>query len=206
MKNLPARWLSFAVLTLLLCLGVFAQTKPAANLQDQNLVGRLQFGDLDRLEATAKQVVDVSIDSRMIRFLAGMLSSKKPDQMRIKEALLDLKGIYVRSYQFDAPNGFTATDVDFIRRQIRTPLWTRIVGVRSQVKGENVEVYSMLEGDKMNGLAVIAAEPKSLTVVNIVGFIDLEKLQLLEGNFGLPKLKIEVNDNKDDAKDPAKKP
>ena len=204
MKNLRKRWLMLAGLTLLLGYSVAAQSKLSSGAQDQPLVGRLQMGDLDRLEATAKQVVDVSIDSRMIRFLAGMLSSKKPDQLRIKEALLDLKGIYVRSYQFDNPNSFATTDVDNIRRQIKTPLWSRIVGVRSQVKGENVEVYSMLEGEKMNGLAVIAIEPKSLTVVNIVGFIDLEKLQLLEGRYGLPKLELETGDKKDDAKDPKK--
>ena len=204
MNSLRNRWFSLAILTFSLCYGVAAQSKLSSGAQDEPLVGRLQMGDLDRLEATAKQVVDISIDSRMIRFLAGMLSGKKPDQLRIKEALLDLKGIYVRSYQFDNPNSFAATDVDFIRRQIKTPLWSRIVGVRSQTKGENVEVYSMLEGEKMNGLAVIAVEPKSLTIVNIVGFIDLEKLQLLEGNFGLPKLELETNDKKDAAKDPKK--
>ena len=58
----------------------------------------------------------------------------------------------------------------------------------------------MFEGEKMNGLSVIAAEPKSFTVVNIVGFIDIEKLRLLEGNFGIPKLEITGSD-KDDKKD-----
>jgi hypothetical protein len=181
-----------------LCLALFCG---AAAAQSE---GRLQMADLDRFEAKAKQVIDVSIDQRMIRFLANMLSGKKPDQLRIKEALLDLKGIYVRSYQFDEPNAFSPSDIDAIRSQIKTPLWSRLVGVRSSVKGENIEVYSMLEGDKMNGLAVIAVEPKSFTVVNIVGFVDLEKLQLLEGNFGLPRLELEINDKDKDKKDPKK--
>jgi hypothetical protein len=38
------------------------------------------------------------------------------------------------------------------------------------------------------GLAVIVAEPRSLTVVNVVGRIDLEKLGALAGQFGIPHL------------------
>ena len=39
--------------------------------------------------------------------------------------------------------------------------------------------------------AVISAEPKEFTVVNIVGPINLEKLTKLEGQFGVPDLGIE---------------
>jgi len=34
-------------------------------------------------------------------------------------------------------------------------------------------------------------DPKELTVVNIVGPVDLSKLSKLEGNFGVPDLDIE---------------
>jgi len=37
---------------------------------------------------------------------------------------------------------------------------------------------------------VLAAEDKELTVVNIVGNIDLEKLARLEGHLGIPDLEI----------------
>jgi len=49
----------------------------------------------------------------------------------------------------------------------------------------------MNNGDKVDGLAVLAFEPKQLVVVNIVGTIDLEKLSKLEGEFGVPVLAIE---------------
>jgi hypothetical protein len=65
-----------------------------------------------------------------------------------------------------------------------------MVGIRSTRDKQNLEVYTMLVGDKIGGIAVIAAEPTELTVVNIVGPIDLEKLSALEGNFGIPKLDI----------------
>jgi hypothetical protein len=66
-------------------------------------------------------------------------------------------------------------------------------GVRSTRDHQNIEVYTMLVGEKIGGIAVIATEPTQLTVVNIVGQIDLEKLSALEGNFGIPKLKIKTD-------------
>ena len=45
-------------------------------------------------------------------------------------------------------------------------------------------------GDQIGGLAVVSIEPKELTVVNIVGPINLEKLSQLEGSFGVPYLNL----------------
>ena len=44
---------------------------------------------------------------------------------------------------------------------------------------------------QISGLAVLATDPKEITVVNIVGPVDLEKLSELEGNFGVPVLGID---------------
>jgi hypothetical protein len=35
---------------------------------------------------------------------------------------------------------------------------------------------------------VLSADPRELTIVNIVGPIDLDKLAGLEGNFGIPRM------------------
>jgi hypothetical protein len=43
----------------------------------------------------------------------------------------------------------------------------------------------------VNGLAVLHSDEKELTVVNIVGPVDLDKLADLEGQFGVPELGIE---------------
>ena len=45
-------------------------------------------------------------------------------------------------------------------------------------------------GQQINGLTVLSIEPKELTVVNVVGPVDLEKLASLEGNLGIPELGI----------------
>jgi hypothetical protein len=50
------------------------------------------------------------------------------------------------------------------------------VGVRSK-HGDNVDVYFKDAGNgHLGGIVVIAAEPKELTIVNIIGTLDPEKL------------------------------
>jgi hypothetical protein len=65
-----------------------------------------------------------------------------------------------------------------------------MVNVTSKKEG-NLEVYLRFQGDMVNGLAVLHSDEKELTVVNIVGPVDLDKLADLEGQFGVPELGIE---------------
>ena len=65
-----------------------------------------------------------------------------------------------------------------------------MVNVTSKKDG-NLEVYLLFHGDMVNGLAVLHSDEKELTVVNIVGPVDLDKLAQLEGQFGVPELGIE---------------
>lgn len=63
--------------------------------------------------------------------------------------------------------------------------------VRSRKEQKDVDIYISLDGERANGLALIASEPLEFTIVNIVGSVDLEKLRKLEGKFGVPKLELE---------------
>jgi hypothetical protein len=49
----------------------------------------------------------------------------------------------------------------------------------------------MTVNEHISGLAVLSVNPKELTVVNIIGPVDLEKLSKLEGQFGVPEFGIE---------------
>ena len=149
---------------------------------------RLEISQLDKLASRAAETVEVSLDERLLRIAAKFLKSEDPDEAKIKELVSGLKGVYVRVFEFENPGEYTTNDLEVMRSQLQAPGWTKIVGVRSRRDGENVDVYLKYQGDNVLGLAILAAEPKELTVVNIVGPIDLEKLSQLEGQFGIPKL------------------
>jgi hypothetical protein len=156
---------------------------------------RLELSSLDHLAAKASESVDVNIDERLMRIAAKAFSDKDADEREIKKLLVGVKGIYVKSFEFESDGQFTAADVEAIRAQLRGPGWTRLVNVTSKKEG-NVEVYLLMTGEEIGGLAVLSSEDRELTVVNIVGPVDLEKLAKLEGQFGVPDLGIEKTKDK----------
>lgn len=165
---------------------VLGSAAVAAKAQDS----RLQLSSLDHLATKANQSVDVNIDERLMRLAAKALSDKDTDEREVKKLVAGIKGIYVRSFEFDSDGQFSRADVDLIRTQLRGPGWTRLVNVTSKKEG-NLEVYLLLNGEQIGGLAVLSSDDRELTVVNIVGPVDLEKLAKLEGQFGVPELGIE---------------
>jgi Domain of unknown function (DUF4252) len=159
--------------------------------------------NLDRLAEHATETVDVTLDSSMLQLASRFLSKDDPDQMHVKQLVSKLKGVYVRSFEFDKDGQYSRGDVEAIRSQLKTPSWTRIVGVKS--KGENSEIYLKKNGDQVAGLVLINAEPKELTIVHIDGAIDPAELSELGGHMGIPKLdKSGHGDNRERSKSKGK--
>lgn len=144
--------------------------------------------DFPALADKASEVVDVTLDGKMLR-LAGKFLSDEPEERMARDMIQKLQGIYVRSYEFEREGEYDRSVIERVRAQIG-PNWQKIVNVRSKLK-ENVEVYTQSHGDQITGLFVISAEPTELTFVQLVGPIDLDRLSDLEGHIGIPKISKE---------------
>jgi hypothetical protein len=160
------------------------------------LIGAAMYGQaldlthLERLAAKAKETADVNLDGAVLKLGAKFLSADDPDEVKIKKLVAGLKGIYVKTFTFENEGEYSESDVSSIRKQLQSPGWSRIVGVHSKKDGDNAEVYLKTDGPG-GGLAIICANPKELTIVNIVGKIDLDELSELGGNLGVPKIDLE---------------
>ena len=187
MKSLSQKLLKFASLQLsALVMLVILGATTSALAQDP----RIQTGQLDALAAKASNTVDVNIDERLMQLTAKFLSGKDDDEAKIKSLINGLKGIYVKVLEFETEGQYSIADLEGIQSQLRNPAWNKIVNVRSKKEG-NVEVYLMQNGTQISGLALLASGPKEITIVNIVGPVDLDKLTQLEGQFGIPELEID---------------
>jgi hypothetical protein len=173
------KWLA---LVLWLCLGA-----TLAQAQD----AKLALERFDYLGDKAAETVEVTLDERLLRLASKFLSSADPTQAKVKEMIASLKGIYVRVFSFDKAGEYDPKELEALRSQLRSPHWQKIVGVRSKRGGDNVDVHLLTQHEMISGLAIIAAEPRQLTLVNIIGPIDLEKLSQMQGQLGIPKLDID---------------
>ena len=167
---------------------------------------KIQISHLDKLGDKADKVIDVTVTAEVIKLAMSAFSDKRSaDEKKIKELLEPLKGIYVKRFEFETEGSYSKDDAEMIRSQLNGPGWQHIANVRSKRQG-SFDVVIMSEGSVIKGIAVLAVEPKALTVVNVVGPLDLAKLRDLEGKFGIPRLGLEASsDDKDQDKNETEK-
>src|SRR4030095_5884692 len=116
-------------------------TVVAVRAQDPSI----QMGTLDHLATKASQTVDVNIDQRLIQLAAKLLSSEDREEAEVKKLVNGLKGIYVKSFEFDNVGEYSTADIESIRSQLRSPLWSRLLHVTSKKKC-SVGSYLILSG------------------------------------------------------------
>jgi len=159
---------------------------------------------IEKLAEHATETVDVTLDQSTLALASAFLSKDDPDEAQVKKLIGKLKGIYVRSFEFDKEGQYSKSDVEALRNQLKSPNWSRVVGVKS-LKGENSEIFILKDGDQIAGLVILDVEPKELTIVHIDGAINPEDLSRLGGHMGIPKLGKDRKEPKGDS-NPQPKP
>ena len=126
--------------------------------------------NLDAVAAKAKEKAEITLDKSML----DQAMPKVPD--KIKDKLGNLSRLVVRHYEFDKPGMYADSDLEGVRKLVSgAPDWSRIINVKDQ--NETVEIYMQNQAGKTTGFLLIAAEPKELTVVHVVGTVDIASLQ-----------------------------
>ena len=195
-------WLKF----LCLAVALAAAGASATRAQQQQPpppqgAARLQLDNEESLAQRANELIDVNLDENLLRIIPKKITTKRDDGtvVDIGAIIGGLRGVYVRSYGFDSAGEYGEANLSRVRSQLNSPGWARLVNIIKKKADDQmrVEVYMMTSAGRIDGIAILALEPKRLTLVNIVGTIDLEKLSQLEGQFGIPELGIGGGGDKD---------
>ena len=156
---------------------------------------KLNLSSLTKLADKADELVHVTLNGPTQKFTQKYKETDEhKDDAQALQFIKGLSGVYVKSYEFDKPGQYSEADVDAIRDQLKNSAWVRFVNVQSKQDREKDEIYMMPDpsGKGNLGLAILVAEPTELTVVNIVGPIDMQHLADLEGKMGVPDLNLKT--------------
>jgi len=151
----------------------------------------LRLPSFPDLKEHATESVDITLGWMPLHLMGWLMDDGDPDTAEMKATLKGLKSVQIRSYQFDSDYAYPQADIDQVRAQLSAPGWSPLVQVRKRAAAEgkdkeNVDIYVALEDKKVRGLVIIACEPRELTIVNIVGSIDLEQIASLRKTFMSP--------------------
>ncbi len=158
-----------------------AQSQPASPLMLPPAVEK-------ELAARASNVTEVTLNKSMLAFASKFMNGKDQDDAAAQQLIAGLDGIYVRDYEFDKPGEYSMDVVDNLRQQFQTPEWSQIVSDTDRKSGEVTEVLMKMVNGQSQGMFVLDAEPKELSIVLILGPIRMDQLGALKGLGGLGAL------------------
>jgi Domain of unknown function (DUF4252) len=157
--------------------------------------GRLNLPDFSALAARATDHTDISLNGDQLGFASHIGDDKNRDVAHAHKLIAGLKNLEIHTYEFNADGAYSASDVEMVRRQLQSPEWKRLMQTHSAQEREDVDIYVSMDGQRTNGLALIVAEPRALTIINLVGSIDLKDLAKLGGQMGIPKQVASIADS-----------
>jgi hypothetical protein len=140
------------------------------------------------LAARASNVTEVTLGKNMLAFAAKIMNGKDDDDAEARRLIEGLEGIYVREYEFDKEGQFSADEVDQLRKYFETSEWTPIVKERERKNSSSTDVMVKLVNGESQGMFILEAEPRELTIVLILGPIKMDELSKLKGLSGLDAL------------------
>jgi hypothetical protein len=140
------------------------------------------------LAAKASNVTEVTLGKNMLGFAAKFMKDKDTDEEATRKLIQGLKGIYVREYEFDKEGEYSMSQLQQLRKYFETPEWAPVVRERERKSGETTDVLMKMVNGEPQGMFVLTAEPRELTIVLILGPINMDDLGKLSGLGGLGAL------------------
>ena len=159
------------------------------------------------LAAKAIDVTEVTLGKNMLDFAAKFMKDKDEDEARARKLIQGLKGIYVREYTFDKEGEYSMDQIKQLRAYFETGEWSPIVHSVERRKGEASETTDVMVktvNGETQGMFILSAEPKELSIVLILGPINVDDLGELRGIGGLHALKDVEKSVKKSTKDKEK--
>ena len=165
--------LMIAALAALLALPALAQED---SLKD--LPGYVDFGELSSVYGEPK--IQISLGGSILKFVGLMSAEGDPETA---ELLNSLKGVRVHIYSTDGDASAALDKVNSVKSMLKDGNWESIVQVNED--DEQVHIFVKMDGDKMNGLTLMAVDDEEAVFVNIIGRLDPAQLSEVMDNFDI---------------------
>ena len=143
----------------------------------------LKLPSFAEMRRDAVESVSFTFGPITLWFAGKVMGDRDPQSAAIKKLLRGLHKVQIRSYRFKTDHVYEASELQWLRRQLSAPGWHQMVQVRDYAAKGDVDIYYALDDRIVTGLAILSAEPREFTVVNISGHIDLDQVALLRHTF-----------------------
>jgi len=143
---------------------------------------------LKGLESKARESSNIDLGPEQMGLIKGFSGLVGSD---LSDVATGLRRVKVHTLEFDKDGMYNLAEAENVRTKIKAdPKWLSLISVKEKGGFTEILTHRAPNGD-VDGFLILTAEPRELTVVNIVGVLDLKKLARLGGNFGIPRIELE---------------
>lgn len=155
--------------------------------------------DFATLEDKADEVVKVNLWGRPLEHAKKLLGLRKNVTDSVRGFMNGLTAVYRRTYRFRG-KGASKDDVAPVHRQLAEDGWVPLIETEDREKPESLSVYSYSRDDEVAGMTVVTRGPDEVTVLKIMGPMDLEALSAIGTGLGMPVMNLATTELKQAAK------
>ncbi len=178
-------------LSLVVLVSGIASFAAAADRSAENMPGYVDFSELREM-VNAEPVVEISLKAPLLNMVTNLVRSEDAEAA---EFISKLFRVTVNVFESDAIDvAAIALSMDSISQDLDSKGWDRVVRVRDQE--EHVDIYFRFsnDADRIQGIAIMVAEPGETVLVNIVGDISVDDISALGERFDIDELSnIEID-------------
>jgi hypothetical protein len=160
--------------------------------------GYFDFGDIASLKS-GEMITEVYLEEPLLKMVAKMGESQEEGLGNI---LGGLKLVKVNEFMIDEKNAQKlGEEFETLDKNLQSKKWNRIIKTRHKNTNVNVYVKSDAAGE-FSGLVIAGIDGEGkVTLVNIVGHVDLEAIGKLSKHFNFPGMEGMNKKEKDKDKD-----
>lgn len=147
---------------------------------------RLAVPSFAELKATATDSVEITFGPLLLGLASCFMDDHDADSANLKKTIRGLSSVQVRNYRFKDSFVYPKDEIEALRAQLSRPGWSQLVKVRNRNEKEDVDIYIALENRIVNGVTIIASGQRELTIVNVIGKVDLDQIEGLRKTFTSP--------------------
>lgn len=146
----------------------------------------LDLSSLKGLEAKARESTSIDLGQEQLKLMMGFTSGGNGDLQKLARTI---ELVQVRTFGFDKDNMYSMADMETLRQKVKASDFVPFLSHKE--KGGFTEILMRKGPNGLRGFVLLTAEAREITVINIIGDLDLNTLSKLGGKFGIPEIQLE---------------
>ena len=161
----------------------------------KDLPGYVDFGALTAMYG--EPMVEIAVGQTLLNMVSAFAASEDPEAAQLFKRL---QGVRIQVFEIAALPEGALDHVNAVAASLSKSGWEPVVKVSSP--DEQVRIFMKINGDRFEGITVMAVDEQEAAFINVIGNLDPAELEKVMDNFDI-QLDADNGDGRDDDKDSA---